>query len=411
MEDRLYPREKYLKKLVKIITGVRGSGKTSLFELLMNELRESSVEEENIISIRLDKRPYKGVKTAGQLIEIIRDKISDTDGIKYVFLDEIGNVTMYESAINVLSENNDISFFISSSSAYITKPMHLNRLSLLHADFEVFTLTFDEYLDMKLFYGCNVSGNSEEEFMKYMLEGGFPYVVRNEIHDSSHKYERELISDIIELDIRKNKRIKDFTMFNAVKSYVINRFTEEISIKSMQESLAEKLNKSVRKETLYNYLEILEDARLVYKCERFDMKSKRIMRGKERYFLADLSFYYAEDMYNTLEVEPSAENVVYIYARSLDFAVASGKNARDNADFIMEDTDMDYIYINVTDYLDKGDILDSGRTKKEEEMFSGLERIKNSYPKFVISLDKIMRKRNGIKQRNIIELTKTGIKI
>ena len=417
--DRLYKREKYLNKIrpyyddtqtVKIITGVRGCGKTSLLELIIDELIKSSVKEENIIKINLDKRPYKGVTTAKQLIDIIRDKTKGADGIKYVFIDEIHNVAEYETVLNVCCKNNELSAFITSSNGYILQTKHLARLTFRYAYFEIHTLTFDEYLEMKRFYGNKVSDNIDEEFARYLMDGAFPYIVQNDIGDGQKKYAKEILNEIYDKDVRKHKRIKNPEVFEAIEHYIINNYGKPISIKNMQESLGEKFGKTIRKELLYNYLGILEDARIVYKCSRFDMDNKKILNGKEKYYLSDISFYFAIDIYNTLEREQALENIVFIYAISNDYAAATCKIGRKTVDFIMQNTEMDYIYVQVTDYLDNGEVLDTGRTDREEAEYKPLEKIRDSYPKYVLTLDKVMRKRNGIKQWNMINHMRYGKK-
>ena len=413
--DKLYVRERYLSKLrsyydstdmVKILTGVRGSGKSTILELIIDELTKGSVKEENIIKIALDKRPYKGIRSAGELIELLREQIEGVSGIKYVFIDEIHYIPGYETALNVITQNEELSIFITSSNGYILHPKHLGMLNLRYAIFEIFTLNFDEYLEMKELYGIVISENLDEEFNNYLMEGGVAYIVANDIHDATKKYSKDVLNEIFEQDIRHHKRIKNPDEFNAIKSYIINSFGNPVVINDMQEALAKKLGKSVRKETLYNYLGILEDARIVYKCSRFDMNSKRIMKGKEKYYLADLSFYFANDMYNTLALERSLENVIHNYSKSYDYGVAAGKIGRMGVDFILEDIEMDYAYIQVTDYMDDGEVLETGRIEKEDDEYFPLEKIRDFYPKYVLSLDKIIRKRNGIKQRNIVDCLK-----
>ena len=178
----------------------------------------------------------------------------------------------------------------------------------------------------------------------------------------------------------------------------------------MQEYLAETLNQSIRKETLYNYMQILEDARIVYKCSRFDINEKRLLKGKEKYYLSDLSFYYAIDRYNTLEYAPSLENTLYCYARVSDYGIAKGRIGRNDVDFILEDADMDYSYVQVAKHIINGEIDESGNTKEEEKAYKPLENIRDFYPKYVMTLDKITRKRNGIKHKNIIDFMKNNEK-
>lgn len=413
--DKLYRRETYLKKLrpyyddteiVKFITGVMGCGKSTLIEIIIEELREKGIKEENIISINFNKRPYKGIKTADKLIEILAKESQGLTGEKYLFLDELQNVEEYERALNACYEEKNFSIFATSSNGYLLSPKHTRRLMARYISYEMFTLSFDEYLEMKKFYGRNISVNPEEEFTRYMMEGGFPETVRYEKHDSTNEYSKKVLENIFEKVVRKNKRVKNRELFFAIEKYIINNYGTTISIKDMQESLTEELNTSVRKETLYNYIQILEDSRIVYRCDRFSMTEKRLLKGKEKYYLADPSFYFAIDLYNTLDIEPSLENVIYNYARMRDYAVAIGRVGKNEVDFIMEDKDMDYVYVQVANHIITGEFDENGKTREEEKEYKPLENIRDSYPKYVMTLDRIMRKRNGIKHKNIVDFIK-----
>lgn len=412
--NKLYRREIYLNKLrplydetgtIKFITGVLGCGKTTLIEIIIEELIEKGVPEDNIISINFNKRPYKGINTAQKLIDIVDRQSIEISGEKYLFLDELLNVNDFERALNEFTKDSSYSIFVTSSNGYTTKPKHVRRLKAHYITVEMLTLSFQEYLDMKKFYGKKVSDNLQEELTKYMMEGGFPYTVINSGHDNMHAYSKKVLEDIFEKIIRKNKRIKNRELFFAIRKYVINSFGKALIIKDMQEFLSETLHMSVRKETLYNYLQILEDARIVYKCQRFDISERRIIKGKERYYLPDLSFYYAVDLYNTLDIETSLKNVIYNYSLLWDYKVAIGrvKNNKSEIDFVLEDSEMDYVYVQVANYINSNTRGGIGTSKEEEYKYKPLENIRDFYPKYVLTLDKALHKRSGIKHKNIVD--------
>lgn len=415
--NKLYRREIYLNKLrpyyddtdtIKFITGVLGCGKTTLIEIITEELIEKGIAEDNIININFNKRPYKGINTAQKLLNIITEKSKEITGEKYLFLDEILKVDDFERALNVLSQENSYSIFVTSSNGYTTMPKHVRRLTSDYITIEMFTLSFQEYVDMKKFYGKKVSINLQEELTKYMMEGGFPYTVRNSGYDNMHTYSRKVLEDIYEKIIRKNKRVKNKELFFAIRKYTINGFGKALIIKDMQEFLAESLHKTVRKETLYNYLQILEDARIVYKCQRFDISEKRVIKGKEKYYLSDLSFYYAEDLYNTLDIEHSLVNVIHNYSLLWDYKVTTGRirNSKSEIDFVLEDSEMDYVYVQVANYINNDNNDEIGISKEEEKKYKPLENIRDFYPKYILTLDKTLRKRNGIKHKNLVEFIK-----
>lgn len=409
--DKLFIRELYLEKIreyydstgiIKIITGVKGAGKSSILQMIIDELNAQSVPSENIIEINLDKRPYKGIKNSEQLLKAIADKTRGLEGTRYLFIDDISHVGDYEKAMNICYEDGRYSVFITASSKYILRPEHLKKLVAHYIEYEIYTLTFREYLDMKRFYGKRISRNTQEEFIKYMMEGSFPKVVRDDLIDGQHSYARQILEDIYETEVRKNKRIKNRQMFDAIKEYVIRNFATTMSIKDMQSYLSETLGTSVRKETLYNYLNILEDVYIVNKCSRVDIIDKRYLKGKERYYLSDLSFYYAIDIYNTLDYETSLQNVVYNYAKANDYTVGVGKIGSLEVDFIMQDVNMDYLYVQVVRYINNK--VDENWEHPEEDVeYEPLEKIHDYYPKYIMSLDKLLRKRSGIKHRNVFE--------
>lgn len=286
---KLYKRDFYLKQIrgfydeeeiIKVITGVRRCGKSSLLEMIIDELKARSVPAENIIMIHLDKRPYKGIKTTSALETVIDEKSEGIIGLKYLFLDEIQNVKGFEETINAYREEGDYSIFITGSNSYLLSGEIATKLTGRYIEYEVSTLTFDEYLGMKEFLGKEIAANPEEEFDNYMLEGGFPFSVRLDSFSDKRLYTKSVINEIYEKDIRKNKRIKNKMLFETIQTFIINNFGATMSIKGLCEYLANTTGTTVRKETIYNYLSILENAKIIRKCKRFDMKSKKVLRER-----------------------------------------------------------------------------------------------------------------------------------
>ena len=186
--------------------------------------------------------------------------------------------------------------------------------------------------------------------------------------------------------------------------FVINNFGATMSIKRICEYLENTTKTTVRKETVYNYLSILENAKIISKCRRFDLKSKKSLRGEEKYYLSDLSFYFCNNTDNRIEYGPVLENIIYNYAKSRGYEISIGKIGRLEVDFIVRDINMDYAYIQVARYIDNGNIDEEGINLTEEREYRPLEHIKDSYPKYVLTLDHLLQKRNGIKHENIIDV-------
>lgn len=414
---KLYFRNRYLEKIrgfydegeiIKVITGVRRCGKSSLLEMIVSELKEKGVPDENIVEIHLDKRPYKRIKTVDALEAVIDEKCRNINGLKYLFLDEIQNVRGFEESINAYREEGDYSIFITGSNSYLLSGELATKLTGRYIEYEMSTLTFDEYLEMKKFYGKEIAANPEDEFDKYMLEGGFPFAVRLDSFADKRLYTKSVIDEIYEKDIRKNKRIKNRLLFSTIQTYIINNFGATMSIKNLCEYLENTTKMTVRKETVYNYLSILENAKIVSKCSRFDMKSRKSLRGEGKYYLSDLSFYFANNTDNRIEYGPVLENIIYNYAKSRGYAISVGRIGKLEVDFILRDMNMDYSYVQVARYIDNGNIDENGKNLTEEREYRPLEQIRDSFPKYVMTLDRLLQKRSGIFHKNIISFIEKG---
>ena len=414
--DKLYYRENYLKKLrgfyddtdmIKVITGVRRCGKSSLMEMICGEILSKGIASDNIVYIHLDKRPYKSVKTAGALEKAIDGKTNGITGIKYLFIDEVQNVEGFEEIINAYREEGDYSIFITGSNSYLLSGELVTKLTGRYIEFNMGTLTFDEYIGMKKFLGKQVDTDLEKEFLKYISEGGFPLAVKYDSYEEKMIYVNSVIDEIFEKDIKKNNKIRKKDLFNKVQGYIINNFGATTSVNSICEYL-NKHGESVSPVTIYNYLEILENAKIISKCERFDMKSKRSLNGEEKYYLSDLSFYFAKNTDGRINYGPVLENIVYNYARLKGFKVSVGKIGKLEVDFIIRNGFDDYAYIQVARTIDNGNYDENGRNITEDREYRPLESIADGYPKYILTMDKLLQKRNGIKHLNIVDALYNG---
>ena len=210
MQKKLYKRELFLKKIrgfyseteiIKVVTGVRRCGKSSLLETIGDELREKGVNENNIIFIHLDKKQYIDIKNPNQLEKIIDEKCSEIKGLKYLFIDEIQNVKGFEELINAYREEKEYSIFITGSNSYLLSGELATKLTGRYIEFEMQTLSFDEYLEMKNFYNKEILPSLEDEFDKYILEGGFPYAINLDSFNVKRLYVKIFINVIFEKDI------------------------------------------------------------------------------------------------------------------------------------------------------------------------------------------------------------------
>ncbi len=263
----LFKREKYLKKvrpfyhdddIIKVITGVRRCGKSSLMEMIADEIRQGGVEADNIIYLDLDKSENRKIKTPDQLEELIESKIKGT-GLHYLFIDEVQNVTDFEEVINGFRSDGGFSIFITGSNSYLLSGELVTKLTGRYLEFELFTLSFEEYEQIKEFYGKTIDSNLSVELNQYILEGGFPRTIQIDDLSAKRTYVSGVVNEIFEKDIRRRIKIKDKTAFDAVRNYVINNFGATMSIKSLTEAL-EKNGIKITRATVSKYITALVDA-------------------------------------------------------------------------------------------------------------------------------------------------------
>ena len=407
---KLYRRENYLKKIrafyhaddiIKVITGVRRCGKSSLMETIADEIRESGIQNENILYIDLDLRGYRSIKTADQLENLIL-QMGTAIGRKYLFIDEIQNVSGFEEVLNGFRSEGGWSIFITGSNSYLLSGELVTKLTGRYLEFELFPLTFEEYEKMKAFYNKNIDPLPANEMNRYILEGGFPRTIQLENMADKRTYVQGVVKEIFEKDIRHRVKIREKGTFEAVKTYIINNFGATVSINSLCSALR-KNGLSVSRATLTRYLKALTDAKILYECSRFDMKSKRSLSGEKKYYLADLSFYFAQNTDNRIHYGPVLENMVYTYARAQDYSVSVGRIGKLECDFILRDNEMQYSYVQVAYTI-------ALSQETEDREYRALEAIKDNYPKYVATTDALLQQRNGIKNINLIDFMKNGQK-
>lgn len=404
---KLFTREKYLKKMrgfyhdteiIKVITGVRRSGKSCLMQMVKEELLQSGVMPDNIIFLDLDSKAFRKVKTADRLEETI-DSLSAKQGTKYLFIDEIQNVKDFEEVVNAFRGSGEYSIFITGSNSYLLSGELATKLTGRYVEFELFPLSFDEYLDMKAFLGKQVNANLQVELNNYLQEGGFPKALEYDDFADKRTYVRSVIDEIFEKDIKKRVKVRNIETFNNIRNFIINNFGATISVRSLQKAFS-KSGMEIKRPTLAKYIEVLTQSKILYRCDRFDMKSKRALSGKKKYYLADISFYFATNTDNCINYGPALENIVYIYARSLDYAVSVGRIGKLECDFIMRDTKLDYSYVQVAYTI-------SESQKTEDREYAPLESITDNYPKYVLTTDYLLQNRSGIKHVNLLEFMKS----
>lgn len=401
MKNKIYPREKYLSKirpfydsdLVKVITGIRRSGKTSILKAIISELESRNLSE-RIIYLPLDKRGYKNIVTPKQLEDKIEKQIYDS-GMYYLIIDEVQNVKGFEKVV-LQYEEEGYSIFLTGSNSYLLSDEISTKLTGRYLTFETYPLDFYEYLEMKKFFNKSIKENIFDEFNSYIIEGGFPKALEFDDFTAKQLYTSELITEIFNKDVKTRNRISNKALFERVQSYIINNYTSSFSLKNFYNSLI-KAGVKTKLTTIKNYIEILKKAKIIYECNRFDLKSKKSLLREQKYYLADLSLYFSTSVDNSLNYGPSLENLVYLYLVSNGYQVSIGKIGNFECDFIVRKKNGEYAYIQVTYMM-------TGNQKIKEREYRPFRKIKDGYPRYIISLDIFKDQQEGVHHINAIDL-------
>lgn len=407
MYKNVYPREKYLSKIrpffdsdiIKVITGIRRCGKSFILKGIINELLQGEVRQEQIIYIPLDRRGYKSIKTPELLEEKIESLIKE-DGQYYIFIDEVQNVHGFESVIQAYAEEG-YSVFLTGSNSYLLSDEISTKLTGRYLNFETYTLDFQEYLDMKRYFNIPVVDDVYAEFNEYVLNGGFPKTLEFADVGARQVYTRGIIGEIFEKDVKTRKRISNVPVYERVQSFLLNNYSAPFSLTNLMECL-EREGFKTKPSTVRSYIEELKKAKIVYECNRFDLKSKQAVKREQKYYLADLAIYFAMNTDNRLSYGPSLENLVYLYLVSNDYQVSVGRIGKFECDFIVRDKNQKYAYIQVVFTMQGEDIKTTEKIKERE--YRPFRNIKDGYPRYIISLDKFRDQQEGVYHINAIEL-------
>jgi len=405
---KIYNRENYLKKIrgfyddpetIKVITGIRRCGKSYLLEMVKNELLEKGIKEKNIIDIKLDKRPYIGIRAPKQLEELIDSLIKDEE-FKYLFIDEVQNVINFEPVIEAYRNEGNISIFITGSNSYLLSGELATKLTGRKIEIEMLPLSFYEYVEMKKFYKKEIKDNIYLEFYEYIKNGGFPGTIKYDNIEDKKRYVQNIISDIFDKDIKPNEKIKNPDLFNSIQKFVINNFGSMISVSSIKEYYNSK-KISVDDRTIERYIEILVNAKILYKCDIFDIKSKEVLKGERKYYLADTSIYYAFNTDNRINYGPVLENILHNYLISKDYSLSVGKIGKLECDFIARKGDEKYYYLQVSKNIDD--------KRAEEREYKPFYEIRDMYPRYLFLMDFVINNNiDGINNVNIVDFIVSG---
>ena len=394
-------REKYLsqirpfydKDLIKVITGIRRCGKSVILTQIMDELKDKGIKENQIIYINFESKRYDNIKNDNDLYYYIQEKMKEE--IKYyLFLDEIQNIENWEKTVNSFKADlgEKISIFITGSNSDLLSSEIATHLSGRYVSFKVYPFTFKEVCKFK-----NIETKDkyelEKDFMDYVKWGGLPQRFILEDDNQIRTYLSDVYDSIVIKDIIERFGIKDLDLFNRIVEYIVTTPAQTFSAESLAKYFTVNDDRGVTKNTLYNYLEYMSKAMLISKADRYDVRGKRILNGKYKYYLTDLGLGQVMNTTKRPQMGAYLENIVYneLLSRGYDVKVGSLENGE--IDFVATKFE-ERLYIQVA-YQLSDDIID--------REFGVFDNINDHYPKYVISTDKFDLSQNGIIHKNIID--------
>lgn len=363
---------------VKILTGVRRCGKSTILKMIMEKLhKEKGVAEEQIVSYRFDSMEFEDM-TAKQMYEELKSSLYK-NGRTYIFLDEMQEVDNWEKVINSLSADFDVDIYITGSNSRMMSSEIATYLTGRYITFRIYTLSFSEYLMFKSKYTS--LEDTRTELANYIRLGGFPAThLREYSQEEVYTIARDIYNSTIFSDIVKRNQIRKIDQLERVVKYAFNNVGNTFSAKSISDYLKAE-QRSLDNETVYNYLEKLEKAYLLHRCSRYDLQGKEILKTQEKFYLADTSFRYSVLGYNADSVASSLENVVYLELSRRGYTVCIGKVGDGEIDFVATRQN-EKIYVQVTEKIN------SDKTERRE--YERLLEIKDNYPKYVLRTDEFV---------------------
>lgn len=395
-------REKYMKQIIdfmdkpviKVLTGMRRSGKSTLMQLAVQELIDRKIEENNIIYINFESLRYERLKNYHELYDEIYKKTKISQGKLYIFLDEIQEVTRWEQVVNSLRVDYDCDIYITGSNASMLSGELATLLAGRYIEIRVYPLGFDEYLEFAASNINGVASSAEQHFSDFIRFGGLPGIHQMKWEEAIiMQYLSDIYHTVLLKDVIAGYKIRDVALLESIVRYLMDNIGNLFTAKSISDFLKNQ-GRKLSTETVYNYLKALEEAFLIQKAQRYDLKGKRILETQEKYYITDLGLRHALIGYRDNDIAGLLENVVYLELRRRGYTVNIGKQGAAEVDFVCERGNQ-RIYIQVT-Y-----VLTEDNTERE---FAPLEAIKDNYEKMVISTDSLISfSRNGIRQKNIVD--------
>lgn len=382
------------KDIIKVLTGIRRSGKSVMLKLIMEELKQNGIDEKQFININFENLINRELTTADKLDKYILKRASEIKNKCYIFLDEIQEVKDWEKCINSLRVNEEYNFdiYITGSNAKLLSGELSTYLAGRYVEFVIYPFSFKEFLDTLKSIQQSIS--IREAFQKYIKFGGMPFLYNLAFEEEpSLQYLKDIYSSIILKDITQRNKIRDTDLLERIINYLIMNVGNNFSATSISKFFKSE-NRKVSVETILNYIKAAEEAFLIYKVSRDDLIGKKILNVNEKYYIADHGIRESILESNQRDINQIFENIIYLELLRKGYNIKVGKVDNLEVDFVCTKGN-EKLYIQVA-YL-----LASPETIERE--FSSLEKINDNYPKYLISMDEFDMSRNGIRHINIID--------
>ena len=376
---------------VKILTGVRRSGKSTIFKMLIQKIEESGVPKEQIVSYRFDSLEYESM-TAKEMFQEIKGKLTG-NGKTYLFLDEVQEIEGWEKVVNSLASDYEVDIYVTGSNSRMMSSEISTYLTGRYISFPIYTLSFAEYLQFVKQY--REVTDVHKELAAYVKRGGFPAIHLQEYTDDEiYTIVRDIYYSTIYSDIVRRNQIRKVDQLERIVRFVFDNVGRTFSAKSICDYLKSE-KRTIDVETIYSYLEKLESAYILHRCSRYDMQGKELLKTQEKFYLADTSLRYCVLGYYPDSVAAMLENIVYLELRRRGYTVHIGKNNAGEIDFIAQRQN-EKIYVQVTQEIK------SEETQIRE--YNRLLEIPDNYPKYVLRTDEFASGNyQGIKTMHIAD--------
>ena len=357
---------------VKILTGIRRCGKSTILEMIMNELLDKGIKKENVIYLHLDSFINDDITTGKKLYKFISERIKDEK--VYIFIDEVQEATGWEKAINSLMVDYDVDIYVTGSNSKLLSSEISTYLTGRYISIPVYTLSYEEYLSFKKETKQFIQ---KKDYIKEYIEyGGFPLIALQSFsRNEAYTVVKDIYNSVIFTDIVKRNSIRKIDLLEKVVKFIFENIGKSFSISSIT-AFFKSEERMVDKETLYNYISYLEKAYIIYRANRYDIQGKEVLKTQEKYYLSDQSLKYSMLSFNSKMIASVLENIVFLELRR-HYDVYIGKFKTKEIDFVATKNSKK-IYVQVCRNLPE----DSDRE------IQNLKEIEDNYPKYIVTLDK-----------------------